>query len=90
MKERSTYPRFVVVCVRPVSVEFDDVGMFQPGEVVEHRLYFVLLRLEVLALGELNLIPHNFDTLLGVHGEVGAIDAGDIALLHLEIKKTQN
>lgn len=42
-----------------------------------------LLKLEVLPLGKLNLIPHDFHALLGVHGQVGAVDPGDVALVHL-------
>lgn len=79
----ATYPRLIVVCVGPVPVEFDDVGVLQPGEIVEHHLYLVLLGFEVLALGELHLVPDHLHTLLGVHREVRAVDAGHIALLNL-------
>lgn len=71
------------MCVGPISMELDDVGVLQPGEVIEDHLYLVLLSFEVLALGELDLVPHHFDTFLGVHREIGAVDAWHIALFHL-------
>lgn len=44
---------------------------------------FLLLRFEILAFAKLYLVPNNFDTFLGVHRQMGAVDAGYIALLHL-------
>lgn len=78
------YPGLIIVRIRPVAMELDDVRVLQPGEVVEHHLYLVLLRLEVLPLGELHLVPDHLHALLRVHGEVRAVDAGHIALFHLE------
>lgn len=50
-----------------------------------------LLQLVVLALRELNLIPHHLYTLLRVHGQVSTIDARHIPLIHLgEIKMQEN
>lgn len=43
-----------------------------------------LLKLEVLALGKLNLIPNNFHPFLCVHRQVGIIDPWDVALIHLD------
>lgn len=73
--------------VCPVAVELDDVRVLEPRKVVEHHLYLVLLGLEVLPLGELHLVPDHLHALLRVHGEVRAVDAGHIALFHLQSRK---
>lgn len=70
--------------VGPVPMELDDVRVFEPGEVVEHHLYLILLGFEVLPLGELHLVPDDLDAFLGVHRQVCAVDPGDITLFHLE------
>lgn len=72
------------MCVRPIAMELYDVWMLQSREVIEYQLYLVFFSLEVFPLRELHLVPHNLDTLLGVHGEVCAVDTGDITLFHLE------
>lgn len=68
----------------PVAVKLDYVGVLQLRQVLKHLLNFLLLRLEVLPLRELHLVPNDLDPLLCVHGQVGAVDAGHIPLLHLE------
>lgn len=79
----SSHPRLIVMRIGPVPMKFDYVRMLELCEALEDDLDLLLLRLKVLAFGELHLIPHHLDTLLGVHGQVGAIDARHVALLHL-------
>lgn len=79
-----THPRFVVMCVCPVPVKFDDVRMFEPCEVVEHHLYLVFLSLEVFSFRELDFVPDNLDPFLCVHSEVRTIDTWDISLFDLK------
>lgn len=67
-------------------MELDDVGMFELGQVFENELDLVLLGFEVLPLRELDLVPHHFDTLFGVHCQVSTIDPRNIPLLHLKNK----
>lgn len=84
----ATHSGLVVVRVGPVAVELDDVGVLEAREVVEYELDLILLRLEVLALGKLYLVPHHLDALLGVHGEVRAVDTRYVTLLHLQPQQT--
>lgn len=78
-----SYPGLIIVCVRPISVELDDVGVLQPCEVIKHHLYFVFLCLKVLALRELYFVPYDLDTLFRVHSEIRTVNAWDITLFHL-------
>lgn len=77
------YTRFVIVCVRPVPVEVDDVGMLELREALEHLSDLVLLSLVVLPFRELHLVPHHLHALFRVHGQVRAVDPGHVPLLHL-------
>lgn len=81
------HPWFVVMRVRPVPVELHDVGVLELSEVFEYELDFFLLILEVLPFRELDFVPNYLDSLFRVHGQISAIDAGDIPLFHLEQKK---
>lgn len=81
------YSGFIVVCVRPVAMELDNVRMLELGEILKDELDLLLLRLEVLPLGELYFIPHHLDALLGVHRQVGAVDARHISLFYLHDTK---
>lgn len=67
-------------------MKLDNIRVFELREIFEDQLYLLLLRLKVLALGELHLVPDDLDTLFGVHCQVGAVDSWHIALLHLEKK----
>lgn len=69
--------------VRPISVELDYVGVLQLREVLKDELNLLLLGLEVLPLGELDLVPNDLDALFGVHCEVSAVDPWHILLLDL-------
>jgi len=82
------YAWFVVVRVRPVPMEVHDVGMLQLREALEHLPDLILLGLVVLAFRELHLVPHHLHALFRVHGQVRAVDPGDISLLHLETTTT--
>lgn len=83
--------RLVVMRVRPVPVELDDVRVLQLRQILKHLLDLLLLRLEVPPLAELHLVPHHLHALLRVHGQVGAVDSRDISLLDLrENKKKKN
>lgn len=79
--------RLVVVRVRPVAVELDNVRVLQLRQVLKHLLDLLLLRLEVSPLAELHLVPHHLHALLCVHGQMGTVDSRHIALLHLGVSK---
>lgn len=83
----SNYTWFVIVRVRPIPMEVDDVGMLELSETFEHLSDLVLLGLVVFALRELHLVPHHLHAFLGVHGQVRAVDSGNISLLYLRDKK---
>ena len=83
-------PRLLVgrlLVVDPVAVEVDDVGVVDQRQRVEHVVELVLLRLELARGGELHLVPHHLDALLGVHREEGGVDAGNVAVLNLQRKR---
>lgn len=77
------YTWFVVVRVRPVPVEVNDVRMLELRETFEHLPDLVLLCLVVLAFGELHFVPHHLHAFFRVHGQVRAVDSWNISLLHL-------
>lgn len=79
-----THPRFVVVCVRPVSMKLNYVWMFKLGEIFKDELYVLLLGFEVFPFGKLHLVPHHLHTFLGVHREVGAVYSRYVPLFHLK------
>lgn len=70
--------------IGPIPVKLDNIGVLQPRQVIKDHLNLVLLCLEVLSLGELNLVPDDLYALLCVHGKVCHVDAGDVTLLDLE------
>lgn len=69
--------------VGPVPMEFNDIGMIQLREVLKHHLDLLLLVLEVLSLGELDLVPYYLHALFHVHCQEGAVDARHVTLLNL-------
>lgn len=79
-----SYPWFIVVCVSPIPMELDDIGVFQLCQILEHQLDLLLLSLEVLPLRELHFVPNDLNALFGVHCEICAVDARHIPLLNLE------
>lgn len=79
--------RFVVVRVRPVAVELDDVRVFQLCQVLKHLLDLLLLRFEVPPLAELHLVPNHFHALFRVHRQMGTVDPRDISLFDLMVDK---
>lgn len=85
-----TCPRFIVVCVGPVSMKFNDIWVFQLSQVFEHHLYFVLLRLKISTFGKLHLVPHDFHTFFCIHCQVCAVNPWYIPLLHLKRKNNRS
>ncbi|KAE9541606.1 hypothetical protein AGLY_003597, partial [Aphis glycines] len=84
------YAWFVVVRVRPIPMEVHDVGMLELSEAFKHLPNLVFLGLVVFALRELHLVPHHLHALFSVHGQVRAVDSGNISLLHLQENKTKS
>lgn len=82
--QSTTHPRPVIVSIRPISMELNDIGMVQLRQVLEHRLDFLLLVFEVFPLGKLDLVPDYLHALFRVHRQEGAVDSRHIALFHLK------
>lgn len=83
-----THPRPIIVGIRPISMELNDIGMVQLRQVLEHRLDFLLLVFEVFPLGKLDLVPDYLHALFRIHRQEGAVDSRHIALFHLKNRTT--
>ena len=78
-------PRFLLpfpTHVGPILVELDNVGVVYGRESLEDGPHVVLLSPELLDRAESGLVPNHFTPLLRVHGQIGGVNPGDVAIAH--------
>ena len=61
-------------------MKLDNVWVVDECQGLKDVLHVLLLSAEPLGRGELGLVPDDLDALLGVHGQVGLVNPGDIAV----------